>query len=48
MKIFPLSELISAYPNTYSTPETRFDVDESKKFAIIDEVKDRIKKQIKK
>ena len=39
----PLSELISAYPNTYSTPETRFDVDESKKFAIIDEVKNRIK-----
>ena len=39
----PLSELISSYPNTYSTPETRFDVDESKKFAIIDEVKNRIK-----
>lgn len=39
----PLSELISAYPKTYSTPETRFDVDESKKFAIIDEVKNRIK-----
>jgi len=39
-----LSELISAYPNTYSTPETRFDVDESKKFTIIDEVKDRIQK----
>ena len=38
-----LSELISAYPNTYSTPETRFDVEESKKFAIIDEVKNRIK-----
>ena len=39
-----LSELISAYPNTYSTLETRFDVDESKKFTIIDEVKDRIQK----
>ena len=39
----PLSDLISAYPNTYSTPETRFDVDESKKFAIIEEVKNRIK-----
>ncbi len=39
-----LSELISTYPNTYSTPETRFDVDESKKFTIIDEVKDRIQK----
>ena len=35
-----ISELIRAYPNTYSTPETRFDVDESKKFSIIDEVKD--------
>ena len=40
----PISDLINAYPNTYSTPETRFDVDESKKFAIIDEVKARIKK----
>jgi len=26
-----ISKLISSYPNTYSTPETRFDVDESKK-----------------
>ena len=43
-EIMPLSELISFYPNTYSTPETRFDVDETKKFAIIEEVKDRIKK----
>ena len=39
-----ISELITAYPKTFSTPETRFDVDEAKKFAIIDEVKDRIKK----
>ena len=39
-----ISQLISTYPNTYSTPETRFDVDESKKFTIIDEVKDRIQK----
>ena len=39
-----IRELINAYPKTYSTPETRFDVDETKKFAIIDEVKDRIKK----
>ncbi|MDC0194928.1 phosphomannomutase/phosphoglucomutase [Alphaproteobacteria bacterium] len=39
-----LSDLIGVYPKTYSTPETRFDVDESRKFIIIDEVKERLKK----
>ena len=43
-----LSDLISAYPKTFSTPETRFDVDESRKFIIIDEVKERLKKEDKK
>ena len=40
-----LSDLINFYPKTYSTPETRFDVDESRKFIIIDEVKERLKKE---
>ena len=39
-----LSDLIEVYPKTYSTPETRFDVDESRKFIIIDEIKERLKK----
>ena len=39
-----LNELINVYPKTFSTPETRFDVDETKKFLIIDEIKERIKK----
>ena len=38
-----LSELFTIYPKTFSTPETRFDVDESRKFSIIDEVKERLK-----
>ena len=38
-----LNELINIYPKTYSTPETRFDVDETKKFLIIEEIKERIK-----
>ena len=38
-----LNELINVYPKTYSTPETRFDVDETKKFLIIEEIKERIK-----
>ena len=37
------NELINIYPKTYSTPETRFDVDETKKFLIIEEIKERIK-----
>ena len=43
-----LSYLISQYPKTFSTPETRFDVDESRKFIIIDEVKERLEKEDKK
>ena len=43
-----LSDLISIYPKTFSTPETRFDVDESRKFIIIDEVKERLQKEDKK
>ena len=37
-----LSELINIFPKTVSTPETRFDVDEKRKFKIIDEVKNRL------
>ncbi|MDC0057943.1 phosphomannomutase/phosphoglucomutase [Pelagibacteraceae bacterium] len=43
-----LSELINLYPKTFSTTETRIDVDESRKFIIIDEVKERLKKETKK
>ncbi len=43
-----LNDLINIYPKTFSTPETRFDVDESRKFIIIDEVKERLKKEDKK
>tara|TARA_B100000700_G_C14208504_1_gene473693 strand:- start:53 stop:502 length:450 start_codon:yes stop_codon:yes gene_type:complete len=39
-----LNELINVYPKTFSTPETRFDVDETKKFLIIEEIKQRIQK----
>jgi len=38
-----LSDLIEIYPKTFSTPETRFDVEEVRKFKIIDEVKNRLK-----
>ena len=38
-----LDELISIFPKTVSTPETRFDVDEIRKFSIIDEIKERLK-----
>ena len=44
----PLNDLINIYPKPFSTPETRFDVDESRKFIIIDEVKERLKKEDKK
>ena len=40
-----LSDLINVYPKTFSTPETRFDVEESRKFIIIDEVKNRLKQE---
>ncbi len=37
-----LSELISKYPKTFSTRETRLDVDETIKFKIIDDIKKRL------
>ena len=37
-----LSELVSQFPKTFSTPETRFDVDEKRKFKIINEIKARL------
>ncbi len=38
-----LNDLISQYPNTISTPETRFDVEEIRKFQIVEEIKERLK-----
>ena len=37
-----LNELISAYPKTTATPETRIDVEEKRKFKIIDEIRNRL------
>ena len=37
-----LNELMSVFPKTIATPEIRFDVLESRKFQIIDEIKDRL------
>lgn len=37
-----LNKIISQYPKTYSTPETRFDVSEERKFAIVEEIKKRL------
>jgi len=37
-----LTDLKSAMPATFSTPELRFQVDESRKFAVVDEVLDRL------
>ncbi|HST37682.1 MAG TPA: phosphomannomutase/phosphoglucomutase [Allosphingosinicella sp.] len=37
-----LTALKSAMPATFSTPELRFQVDESRKFAVVDEVLDRL------
>ena len=39
-----LSEIINMYPKTFSTPETRFDVEEIKKFKIINDIKKRLSK----
>ena len=39
-----LSKIIDKYPKTFSTPETRFDVDEIKKFKIIEDIKKRLSK----
>jgi phosphomannomutase len=37
-----LTEIMDAMPKTTATPELRFQVDESRKFAVIDEVRDRL------
>jgi phosphomannomutase len=37
-----LTEIMDAMPKSVATPEMRFQVDESRKFAIIDEVRDRL------
>ena len=38
-----LSDLISKFPRTVSTPEIRFDVEETRKFKIVNEIKERLK-----
>ena len=40
---FSLNELISLYPKTITTPEIRIDVQEIRKFEIIEEIKNRLK-----
>jgi phosphomannomutase len=37
-----LTQIVDAMPKTTATPEMRFQVDESRKFAIVDEVRDRL------
>jgi phosphomannomutase len=37
-----LAQLVDRMPKAVNTPETRFEVEESRKFAIIDEVKSRL------
>ena len=37
-----LNHIINKIPKTYSTPETRFEVEESRKFKIIEEIKNRL------
>jgi phosphomannomutase len=37
-----LTEIMDAMPKSVATPELRFQVDESRKFAIVDEVRDRL------
>jgi phosphomannomutase len=37
-----LTEIMDAMPRTTATPEMRFQVDETRKFAIVDEVRDRL------
>ncbi len=37
-----LSDIMTSFPKTISTPETRFDVEESRKFIIIEEIKKRL------
>ncbi len=38
-----LNELIALYPKTIATPETRINVEEKRKFEIVDEIKNRLK-----
>ncbi len=38
-----INEMIAKFPKLISTPEIRFDVEESKKFQIIEEIKERLK-----
>lgn len=42
----PLSELINELPSAYSTPELRIEVDESRKFKVIDDVKALLKNAV--
>jgi len=37
-----LTEIVDAMPKTTATPEMRFQVDEARKFVIVDEVRDRL------
>jgi phosphomannomutase len=37
-----LTEIMDAMPKSVATPELRFPVDEARKFAIVDEVRDRL------
>jgi phosphomannomutase len=37
-----LTEIVDAMPKTTATPEMRFQVDDARKFAIVDEVRDRL------
>ena len=37
-----LTEIMDAMPKTAATPEMRFQVDETRKFAVVDEVRDRL------
>lgn len=41
----PLSEVIDALPRMHSTPEMRIDVDEARKFLVIDEIRARLDAQ---
>ncbi len=44
-KRIPLSEIVNQYPKSYSTPETRFKVIESRKFEIVKEIIERLSKE---
>lgn len=41
----PLSEIVAEFPPQYSTPEIRIDVDETKKFALVDKIIAKAQKQ---